>query len=107
MHPRTVEEIYADFSARRDAIVVALTDDVEKFWHECDPSKENLCLYGACARPNGPRIGGLRREHSAGQADGTWRVGLPVEEVPPELPEPALGVNFARDGMAVRRGCLG
>ncbi|KAE8710433.1 PHD finger protein ALFIN-LIKE 4 [Hibiscus syriacus] len=25
----------------------------------------------------------------------------PVEEVPPELPEPALGINFARDGMQV------
>ncbi|CAI0438465.1 unnamed protein product [Linum tenue] len=29
----------------------------------------------------------------------TWEVNLPVEEVPPELPEPALGINFARDGM--------
>lgn len=28
---------------------------------------------------------------------------LPAEEVPPELPEPALGINFARDGMQVRR----
>lgn len=41
--------------------------------------KENLCLYGF---PN-----------------ETWEVNLPVEEVPPELPEPALGINFARDGM--------
>ena len=41
--------------------------------------KENLCLYG---HPN-----------------ETWEVVLPVEEVPPELPEPALGINFARDGM--------
>ncbi|KAB1208641.1 PHD finger protein ALFIN-LIKE 6 [Morella rubra] len=41
--------------------------------------KENLCLYGL---PN-----------------ETWDVNLPVEEVPPELPEPALGINFARDGM--------
>lgn len=24
---------------------------------------------------------------------------MPAEEVPPELPEPALGINFARDGM--------
>lgn len=24
---------------------------------------------------------------------------LPAEEVPPEMPEPALGINFARDGM--------
>lgn len=41
--------------------------------------KENLCLYGL---PN-----------------EQWEVNLPAEEVPPELPEPALGINFARDGM--------
>lgn len=41
--------------------------------------KENLCLYG---HPN-----------------ETWEVNLPADEVPPELPEPALGINFARDGM--------
>lgn len=41
--------------------------------------KENLCLYG--------------------HANETWEVNLPAEEVPPELPEPALGINFARDGM--------
>lgn len=41
--------------------------------------KENLCLYGL---PN-----------------EDWEVNLPAEEVPPELPEPALGINFARDGM--------
>ncbi|MQL10610.1 alfin, partial [Escherichia coli] len=40
---------------------------------------ENLCLYGF---PN-----------------DTWEENLPFEEVPPELPEPALGINFARDGM--------
>nr|GMC92670.1 PHD finger protein ALFIN-LIKE 4-like isoform X1 [Ipomoea batatas] len=47
----------------------------------CDNSaeKENLCLYGF---PN-----------------EQWEVNLPAEEVPPELPEPALGINFARDGM--------
>lgn len=44
--------------------------------------KENLCLYGL---PN-----------------GGWEVSLPVEEVPPEMPEPALGINFARDGMRRR-----
>ena len=26
----------------------------------------------------------------------------PAEEVPAELPEPCLGINFARDGMARR-----
>jgi len=41
--------------------------------------KDNLCLYG----------------HN----NESWEVTLPAEEVPPELPEPALGINFARDGM--------
>lgn len=45
----------------------------------CGTEKENLCLYGS---PN-----------------EKWEVNLPAEEVPPELPEPALGINFARDGM--------
>lgn len=34
-----------------------------------------------------------------GYPDGQWAVDLPADEVPPELPEPALGINFARDGM--------
>ncbi|GJX01769.1 PHD finger protein ALFIN-LIKE 4-like protein [Tanacetum coccineum] len=41
--------------------------------------KENLCLYGFPSEQ--------------------WEVNLSAEEVPPELPEPALGINFARDGM--------
>lgn len=60
----------------------AMRADVERFYAQCDPDKENLCLYG--------------------NPDGTWEVQLPAEEVPPELPEPALGINFARDGMQVR-----
>lgn len=35
-----------------------------------------------------------------GLPDERWEVNLPVEEVPPEIPEPVLGINFARDGMA-------
>jgi Alfin len=31
-----------------------------------------------------------------------WDVALPAEEVPPEMPEPVLGINFARDGMEER-----
>ncbi|XVE69431.1 hypothetical protein DITRI_Ditri09bG0151800 [Diplodiscus trichospermus] len=77
--PRTVEEIFKDYSARRSALVRALTFDVDDFYSQCDPDKENLCLYG---HPN-----------------EAWEVALPAEEVPPELPEPALGINFARDGM--------
>ncbi|ESW08860.1 hypothetical protein PHAVU_009G080400 [Phaseolus vulgaris] len=78
-NPRSVNEVFRDFKGRRAAIVKALTTDVELFYQQCDPDKENLCLYGF---PN---------EH--------WEVNLPAEEVPPELPEPALGINFARDGM--------
>lgn len=37
-----------------------------------------------------------------GETDGSWTVDLPAEEVPPELPEPCLGINFARDGMQKR-----
>ena len=57
--------------------------DLQRFYAENDPEKENLCLYGL--------------------EDGTWKVSLPEEEVPPELPEPSLGINFARDGMQVGR----
>lgn len=78
-HRRSVEEIYKDYSARRIGIVRALTHDVDQFYALCDPEKDNLCLYG--------------------HPDETWEVTLPAEEVPPELPEPALGINFARDGM--------
>ncbi|KAG6524620.1 PHD finger protein ALFIN-LIKE 8-like [Zingiber officinale] len=76
---RTAEEVFRDFRGRRAGMIKALTTDVEKFYKQCDPEKENLCLYGL---PN-----------------ETWEVTLPAEEVPPELPEPALGINFARDGM--------
>ncbi|XP_057457111.1 PHD finger protein ALFIN-LIKE 3-like [Lotus japonicus] len=79
---RTVEEIYEDFKGRRAAIIKALTTDVKDFYNQCDPEKENLCLYG------------LPSEQ--------WEVNLPVEEVPPELPEPVLGINFARDGMETK-----
>ncbi|XP_057509948.1 PHD finger protein ALFIN-LIKE 4-like isoform X1 [Actinidia eriantha] len=78
-NPRTVEEVFRDFKGRRAAIIKALTTDVEEFYQQCDPEKENLCLYGFPSEQ--------------------WEVNLPAEEVPPELPEPALGINFARDGM--------
>ncbi|KAF9591365.1 hypothetical protein IFM89_003988 [Coptis chinensis] len=76
---KTVEEIFKDYSARRTGIVRALTHDVDQFYGLCDPDKDNLCLYG--------------------YANESWEVTLPAEEVPAELPEPALGINFARDGM--------
>lgn len=58
----------------------------EKFFEYADPNKDNLCLYG--------------------MPSGAWEVDLPAEEVPPEMPEPALGINFARDGMTVRMALL-
>ncbi|KAE8721070.1 PHD finger protein ALFIN-LIKE 4 [Hibiscus syriacus] len=72
----TIEEIFRDQNAGRSAIVRALTYDVDDFYSHCDPDNENLCLYGY---PN----------------EG-WEVALPVEEVPSELPKPALGINSAR-----------
>lgn len=78
-NPRTVEEILRDYKGRREGLLRALTSEVADFYQLCDPDKENLCLYG--------------------YPDGTWEVSLPAEEIPPELPEPALGINFARDGM--------
>ncbi|KAL8040268.1 hypothetical protein ABFS82_10G084500 [Erythranthe guttata] len=78
-NPRTVEEVFRDFKGRRNGLIKALTTDVEDFFQRCDPEKENLCLYGLPSEK--------------------WEVNLPAEEVPPELPEPALGINFARDGM--------
>ncbi|XP_042048164.1 PHD finger protein ALFIN-LIKE 4-like isoform X1 [Salvia splendens] len=78
-NPRTVEEVFRDFKGRRTGLIKALTTDVEEFFQQCDPEKENLCLYGFPSEQ--------------------WEVNLPAEEVPPELPEPALGINFAKDGM--------
>ncbi|GMN36911.1 hypothetical protein TIFTF001_006389 [Ficus carica] len=78
-NPRTVEEVFRDFKGRRAGLIKALTIEVEEFYQQCDPEKENLCLYGFPSEQ--------------------WEVNLPAEEVPPELPEPALGINFARDGM--------
>lgn len=79
-HPRTIEEIYEDYLSRKAGLKQALTEEQESLYRQCDPEKENLCLYG--------------------EPDGRWIVDLPAEEVPPELPEPCLGINFARDGMA-------
>nr|GMC90105.1 PHD finger protein ALFIN-LIKE 1-like isoform X1 [Ipomoea batatas] len=39
--PRTVEEIFKDFSARRAGIVRALTQDVDEFYGLCDPAQIN------------------------------------------------------------------
>lgn len=77
--PRSIEDIFKDYRGRRAGLIKALITDVEDFYQQCDPEKENLCLYG--------------------YPDESWEVNLPAEEVPPELPEPALGINFPRDGL--------
>ena len=81
-YPDSVEKIYDEFVQRRCGSLRALTSDSDDFFQQCDPESENLCLYG--------------------NVDGTWTVGLPAEMVPAEVPEPAVGINFARDGMASR-----
>ncbi|KAB1209387.1 PHD finger protein ALFIN-LIKE 5 [Morella rubra] len=88
-NPRTVEEVFRDFKGRRAGMIKALATGLALLLKTLFffivhiltsfREKENLCLYGF---PN-----------------EQWEVNLPAEEVPPELPEPALGINFARDGM--------
>ena len=78
-NPRTIEEVFRDCRIHRTAIAHALTTEVDIFYLLCDLEKENLLLYG--------------------YASGSWEVNLPSKEVPPELREPALGINFTRDGM--------
>lgn len=82
MIPLSVEDVCSDFKGRRAGLIKALTTDAEVFYQLCDPEKENICLYGL---PN-----------------GQWEVKLPDEEVPPELPEPTLGINFPRDQMQAK-----
>lgn len=90
---RALERVTGDITSCRCQVWVVLTwfagapaCSVDKFFKQSDPERENLCLYG--------------------HQDGNWEVDLPAEEVPPELPEPALGINFARDGMQVIRNLL-
>ena len=82
--PRTVEKIYENYELRRNALLRALTTgnlydgcnlsvldvspvyadvllpraDVEDFYNQCDPERENLCVYGmpTSCRPNLPVV---------------------------------------------------
>ena len=57
-------------------------------------------LHQLCpSEPAYPWLGVIR---VTGESDGSWAVDLPAEEVPAELPEPCLGINFARNGMQQR-----
>lgn len=101
---RTPDEVFIDFKARKNGILSALCEDQDSFFSASDPASENLCLYG---NPDGSWVGirsvpfhrpAVEREPAIFTHD-LQEVALPAEEVPPEAPEPALGINFARDGM--------
>ncbi|KFK24980.1 hypothetical protein AALP_AA8G051000 [Arabis alpina] len=77
-YPRTVEEIFTDFAGRLSGFLRAFFIDVDALYASCDPALENLCLY---AYPN-----------------ETWNVSPPLD-IPTDLPEPVLGINFVRDEM--------
>ncbi|RWW35129.1 hypothetical protein GW17_00000099 [Ensete ventricosum] len=137
--PRTVEEIFKDYSSRRAGIVRALThgslplffplalsDDVANVgvvilwltslmapcWPQMSTSSTPSAIPVGISRPDPACfvfpgvfligfVGGAEKENLClyGHPNDSWEVNLPAEEVPPELPEPALGINFARDGM--------
>eukprot|EP01018_Ginkgo_biloba_P032466 Gb_28815 [translate_table: standard] len=78
-NPGTVEKVFQQFKGRRAGIIKALTTEVDKFYEKCDPQNGNLCLFG--------------------YPDESWDVNRPADEVPPELPEPVLAINFARSEM--------
>ncbi|KDD76620.1 DUF3594 hypothetical protein [Helicosporidium sp. ATCC 50920] len=80
--PKSIDDIYRDYVGRREGLLKALIDDAGEFYDRCDPEQPNLCLFGASGHP-----------------DGSWTVSLPAAQVPPELPDPVLGINFARKGM--------
>ncbi|XP_047044438.1 PHD finger protein ALFIN-LIKE 3-like [Lolium rigidum] len=79
--PLTMDAMIQDISSRRDALVRALTTDQEEFFRLCDPAagRKPLLLYG--------------------HADGSWEVTGPEEDAPPDMPEPAAGLNLVRDDM--------
>ncbi|VVB13355.1 unnamed protein product [Arabis nemorensis] len=78
-NPSTVEEIFADINGRRSGFLQAFFVDVDSVFALCNPEEEELCLY---AYPN-----------------ERWNVSPPHLQVPPDIPEPVLGINFVRDGM--------
>uniref|UniRef100_A0A0D9UX07 PHD finger protein ALFIN-LIKE n=1 Tax=Leersia perrieri TaxID=77586 RepID=A0A0D9UX07_9ORYZ len=77
----SIDDIFSDFFARRSAIIRALTEDLQTFVALCDPDLDGMCLYG--------------------NSDGTWELAPLPEMVPPDLPEPVLGVNHQRGALQV------
>ncbi|RVW32481.1 PHD finger protein ALFIN-like 2 [Vitis vinifera] len=43
--PRTVEEIFKDYSGRRAGVVRALTYDVDEFYKLCDPGEVDFVFF--------------------------------------------------------------
>ncbi|PON58682.1 Alfin [Trema orientale] len=95
-HQSLIHDVYMNFTARRAGIIKALTTTLMNFIDSAilvsalssftffcvffgSVQKDVLCLYG------------LPTEE--------WEVRPPPEEVPSDLPEPALGINFVRDRM--------
>ncbi|XP_065026189.1 PHD finger protein ALFIN-LIKE 6-like [Musa acuminata AAA Group] len=74
---REAEDLFKDFRGRRAGMIKALTTDFTKFYQQCDPEKDNLCLYEF--------------------ADETWEVRERPEKVLTEFPELVIGINLARD----------
>lgn len=61
MSLRGPDDVFTDYCGRRRGILKALTTEVDQFYAQCSPDKENLCLYG--------------------YPDSTWEVTLPCDEV--------------------------
>lgn len=99
--PRSVEGIYSDFQQRRNGLLLALTTDSDRFFAACNP-QARIWVPACAPLPRDLVLSAWENPASSlclqadnlalyGEADGTWTVDLPAEEVPPELPEPCLG----------------
>ncbi|KAL0828208.1 hypothetical protein Bca101_051886 [Brassica carinata] len=84
-NPRTVEEVFRDYNGRRNGMIKALT------------TGKTLMFMSSTAFVIPVSVPFIDLISDDGNED--WEVNLPAEEVPPELPEPVLGINFARNGM--------
>ncbi|URE44603.1 PHD finger protein [Musa troglodytarum] len=88
----TIHMIFRDFLGIRAGLIKALTTDYEKFHQQCDPRESALHLFLCFSL--------LRKPYMClyGCPNETWELKEPPDG-PHELPEPNIGVNFARDGM--------
>nr|GLL17241.1 PHD finger protein ALFIN-LIKE 4-like [Ipomoea trifida] len=84
-NPRSVEEVFLQFTGRRASLLRALTTDFDEVYRLCDPAlsdKRKLSLYGHLGE--------------------RWEVNGAEEVMHAVLPEPLRGINFARDRMEKR-----